>query len=139
MMMATAVVTVGVVAAGSAPMHLRTGHAYTVAMSERHAKTGHAATTAHRHTSAGRSPAVTVRRPVTHVATTATSGPGTTANVDHGPLSAHANLAKDPTKPGTVQDHDVVVHTPVGDYRLRGDGVLGPGSDAACPNVGTAC
>ena len=139
MMMATAVVTVGVVAAGSAPVHLRTGHAYSVALSEQHRQAGANAAT-HRHTSALRSPAVTTQRQSTRVVEPRTvTAPGTTAKVDRGPLSAHANLAKNPTKPGTIHQQDVVVQTPFGDVRVDGAGVRSSNSGIACQRLGVAC
>ena len=138
MMMATAVVTVGVVAAGSAPVRIGNGHANAVALSTHH-DSGAAA--AHRHDgrAALRSRAVTTHRSVSGVAPSAPAPSGPTAAVDRGPVSAHAHLVKDPTKPGTVDDHDIVLHTPVGDVRVNGAGTQGQDSSLACHNLGLTC
>lgn len=138
MMMATAVVTVGVVAAGSAPIHLRTGHAYSVALSEHHRPAdAHAAT--QRRVSDARSTTAAAPQ-VSHDAVSRTVvAPGTTAKVDRGPVSARADLAKDPTKPGVIHEQDVVVSTPVGDVQVHGSAVQGSGSNVVCYDLGTAC
>jgi RNA polymerase sigma-70 factor (ECF subfamily) len=138
MMMATAVVTVGVVAAGSAPVRIGAGHAQSVALSTHHAS-GAAAAAGHRHDEALRSRAVNTQGNGAHVAPSAPVTSGPTTVVDRGPLNAHADLAKDPIKAGTAHDHDIVVHTPAGDVRVKGGGVQGEDSSLVCYDLGVTC
>lgn len=137
LMMATAVVTVGAVAVGSAPVHVSSGRAHTVTLSAQHR---HAASGAHVHHSASSAAsfARAVHR-VTRAAQPTAGGTGSTAAGAAGPVTANAHVAKDPTKPGSVEQHNITLRSPAGDTHVTGHIIRNPGEGIACDRAALFC
>jgi RNA polymerase sigma-70 factor, ECF subfamily len=135
LMMATAVVTVGVVAGASSPIRVETGHAQTVTLSAQ--KHDARATAPMRDARMFEAAAVrAAQRTGLRLASGSSAPSVTTAAGGAGPVSAHAGVTKDPTKPGTVQEHSIKVQTPVGDVSVSGHFNRGPGIACEAAHIG---
>ncbi|MDQ1696611.1 MAG: hypothetical protein QOJ03_1964 [Frankiaceae bacterium] len=124
------VATVGIVVAGL-PAHVIAGKAIRSAAVQHHVRS------APHHEAA----ATSARPAATRAHNSAAAGAQLSTATAAAPVSARATarVAKDPTRPGKLDDHEIRVVTPAGTLVFDGWGIREQGESAACHALGATC